>query len=112
MSDVNLEGLIASCVALETEDFVQLINALESERRARAAELRRAAEKQANLLLAGKVTSAPKATRGPNRTKRVLPPKYRHPETGETWTGFGAYPRWVADYLNNGGRLPDILIKD
>lgn len=26
-----------------------------------------------------------------------VPPKYRHPETGETWTGRGKPPKWIQD---------------
>ncbi|HEY0294751.1 MAG TPA: H-NS histone family protein [Bordetella sp.] len=26
-----------------------------------------------------------------------LPPKYRHPETGETWSGRGKTPRWLRE---------------
>lgn len=34
----------------------------------------------------------------------TVKPKYRHPETGETWTGRGKPPKWIAgknkdDYL-------------
>lgn len=29
--------------------------------------------------------------------KRVVPPKYRHPETKAEWTGRGKAPRWVTD---------------
>ena len=28
--------------------------------------------------------------------KRPVAPKYRHPETGETWSGRGKPPRWLA----------------
>lgn len=37
------------------------------------------------------------ATRKTTAPKRVVPPKYRHPETGATWTGRGKAPRWVSD---------------
>jgi len=30
-------------------------------------------------------------------TKRVVAPKYRHPETQATWTGRGKAPRWITD---------------
>lgn len=30
-------------------------------------------------------------------TKRVIAPKYRHPETQATWTGRGKAPRWITD---------------
>lgn len=29
--------------------------------------------------------------------KRVIPPKYRHPDTQAEWTGRGKPPRWITD---------------
>lgn len=29
-------------------------------------------------------------------SKRPVAPKYRHPKTGETWSGRGKAPRWLA----------------
>lgn len=29
--------------------------------------------------------------------KRVIAPKYRHPDTQATWTGRGKPPRWISD---------------
>jgi len=29
--------------------------------------------------------------------KKVVVPKYRHPQTGATWTGRGKPPRWLTD---------------
>jgi len=29
--------------------------------------------------------------------KQVIAPKYRHPQSGATWTGRGKPPRWVSD---------------
>jgi DNA-binding protein H-NS len=38
-------------------------------------------------------------------------PKYKNPANGaETWTGRGRQPRWVADALNGGKSLDDLLI--
>lgn len=39
-----------------------------------------------------------------------LAPKYRHPATGETWTGRGMAPKWVQVYVARGGRLDDLLL--
>lgn len=40
-----------------------------------------------------------------------LEPKYRHPETGETWAGRGVYPTWMVKYLKKrGAKLEDLLI--
>lgn len=43
---------------------------------------------------------------------RKVAPKYRHPETGETWTGRGMQPRWVREYLEQGGDLESLRIDE
>ncbi|MGU7770052.1 H-NS histone family protein [Burkholderia sp. MR1-5-21] len=40
------------------------------------------------------------------KTKRPLPPKYRNPKTGETWSGRGRAPAWL------GKNRARFLIKD
>jgi DNA-binding protein H-NS len=40
------------------------------------------------------IKSAVPATGKP--PKKPVPPKFRHPETGETWTGRGKTPRWIS----------------
>lgn len=43
--------------------------------------------------------------------KVQIPAKYRNPENvAETWTGRGAKPRWVRDYLDEGNDLDSIRI--
>ncbi|HEX7386830.1 MAG TPA: H-NS histone family protein [Castellaniella sp.] len=44
-------------------------------------------------------------------TKRVIPPKYRHPDTGATWTGRGKPPRWVSDAEAAGTPRTSFLIQ-
>ena len=51
---------------------------------------------------AAKTASAP---------KRVIAPKYRHPETGATWTGRGKAPRWVSDAEAAGTPRTSFLIQ-
>ncbi|SHG91465.1 H-NS histone family protein [Pollutimonas bauzanensis] len=43
--------------------------------------------------------------------KRPVPPKYRHPQTGATWTGRGKAPRWVTAAEAEGQNRADFLIK-
>lgn len=43
--------------------------------------------------------------RGSPRKGITLPPKYRDPESGATWTGRGIRPRWLADGLKSGKPL-------
>lgn len=35
---------------------------------------------------------------------------YRHPETGQTWSGRGRRPEWVKQHLENGGDLRDLAV--
>lgn len=43
--------------------------------------------------------------------KRVIPPKYRDPATGATWTGRGKAPRWMADAEASGVARDTFLIE-
>jgi DNA-binding protein H-NS len=61
-----------------------------------------------------KKTSKPttSASRKPAASaKRVVPPKYRHPETHAEWTGRGKPPRWVSDAEAAGTPREAFLIK-
>ncbi len=42
---------------------------------------------------------------------RQVAPKYRHPETNETWTGRGKAPRWLAAAEAQGQSREEFLIK-
>lgn len=39
-----------------------------------------------------------------------LPPKYRHPVTGEAWDGTGSQPQWLREALTKGGYLVEELL--
>jgi DNA-binding protein H-NS len=39
-----------------------------------------------------------------------VPPKYRHPKTGETWSGRGAIAGWLTREIEVGRKLEDFLI--
>ena len=44
--------------------------------------------------------------RGPSAAKGAkVAPKYRHPHTGQTWSGRGKQPRWLADAIAAGQSL-------
>lgn len=45
----------------------------------------------------------------PQRGKKV-PPKYKDPKTGKSWTGRGATPVWMRDYEKAGKKRDDFLI--
>lgn len=43
--------------------------------------------------------------------KPPVPVKFRHPETGETWTGRGLKPKWLTQALDEGKSLEDFAIQ-
>lgn len=56
-------------------------------------------------------------TRGPAKTtakktavRAPVPPKYRNPETGATWSGRGKPPRWISDAESEGKSRDSFLI--
>ncbi|MNX91908.1 H-NS histone family protein [compost metagenome] len=50
--------------------------------------------------------------RAANAAKRAVAPKYRHPQTGETWSGRGKAPRWLAAEEAAGATRESFLIKE
>ena len=59
---------------------------------------------------AGRTATAPRKTAAAG--KRVIAPKYRHPETQATWTGRGKAPRWITDAEAAGTPRDSFLIAD
>ena len=68
-------------------------------------------ELQSLLSQLGGVFSAkgPKAARG---SRGKVAAKYRHPVTGETWSGRGGTVRWLANEIEAGKKKEDFLIGD
>ena len=44
------------------------------------------------------------------KTSGKVAPKYRHPGTGETWTGRGLQPKWLKAELSTGRRLEEFAL--
>ena len=53
--------------------------------------------------------SASRRGAGPNSGVKVAP-KFRHPSTGQTWSGRGLKPTWLAAALADGKRMEDFAI--
>ena len=41
---------------------------------------------------------------------RKVAPKYRNPETGETWSGRGLQPKWLKAALEDGRKITDFAL--
>jgi DNA-binding protein H-NS len=59
-----------------------------------------------DLMARGRIGRRLSATKG-----RKVAPKYRDSQTGQTWAGRGARPRWLLARLKAGKKLDDFLIK-
>ena len=59
--------------------------------------------------IVGKASSAPRPTTSSSSGKKVAP-KYRNPDTGETWTGRGLQPNWLKGALASGKKLSDFTL--
>lgn len=45
------------------------------------------------------------------KEKGTVAVKYRHPEKADlTWTGRGRQPKWIAEYLAQGGTLAQVTV--
>jgi DNA-binding protein H-NS len=102
----NLADLIAQKAALEKQ-------ITEARREARAGAIAQIKSLMAEhgLTLADLGGKAPaSAPAGGSRKGSKVPPKYRDPDTGTTWSGRGLQPKWLKAALANGRKLSDFAL--
>jgi DNA-binding protein H-NS len=60
----------------------------------------------------GRKSLANKTAKKPGKTDKrsIVAPKYRNASTGDTWTGRGKQPKWLAAALKSGKKLEDFKI--
>jgi len=103
----TLQELLAQKAALEKQ-----IAETQRQERAEAIAKVRALMAEYGLTAAditGKAATAPARSPSASSGKKVAP-KYRNPETGETWTGRGLQPNWLKTAVANGKQLSDFAI--
>lgn len=61
--------------------------------------------------LGGAAGKAPKAKKASGDNRAAVAPKYRDNATGDTWTGRGKAPKWLAAKLAAGATKEQFLIK-
>lgn len=102
----TLKDLIAQQAALDR----QIAEAMKSARTEAIAQIRTLMT-QNGLTAADLVAPAGGRANGASTDSRAkVAPKYRHPETGATWTGRGLKPRWLAEQLASGKQMSDFAI--
>ena len=98
---------LQSMTALKSMSIEKLIN-LKSDVEAmlaqKVSEQRHSLQQELSKL--GGYTGSKKGRSGPRGT---VPPKYRHPETGETWSGRGLKPRWLTAAMKSGKSLEETV---
>ncbi len=104
MASPSLNELLAQKAALE-----QQIIDLQREARSQAIAQVRALMNQHGLTLADIGGRAPSPAPRKADGERVAP-KFRHPATGETWSGRGLQPKWLKAALAGGAQLDDFRI--
>ncbi len=58
-----------------------------------------------------RVAKTTKKRKGRKGKRAKVAPKYQNPaDPKQTWTGRGRQPVWVREYIENGGKLEDLLI--
>ena len=60
----------------------------------------------------GEVFGAPAAAKGRTSSAKgtKVAAKYRHPETGQTWSGRGILPKWMTEEIAKGRKREDFAI--
>jgi DNA-binding protein H-NS len=91
--------------SMTIEKLVKLKSDVEATLAQKVSEERRALEQELSKL--GGYTAGKKAKGAP---RGAVAPKYRDPETGETWAGRGLKPRWLTAEMKSGKSLEAFAI--
>jgi DNA-binding protein H-NS len=92
----SLEKQIAETQRQERTDAIAKVKSLMAEYGLTAADI------------AGKPAAAPRNSGG--TTGRKVAPKYRNPQTGETWSGRGLQPNWLKNALAAGHKIEEFSV--
>jgi DNA-binding protein H-NS len=110
--------LLATLKGLSIEDLDKVIVAAEQERESKREAGRkalleevRAKAEALGLSLSALLESAADRDRAPSRSTRApVLAKYRHPETGEAWSGRGSAPTWLKHLEEQGRRREEFTV--
>ncbi|UUX94213.1 H-NS histone family protein [Aquabacterium sp. J223] len=90
----SLEKQIAETQRQERTDAIAKVKSLMAEYGLTAADI------------AGKPAAAPRGA----AAGRKVAPKYRNPQTGETWSGRGLQPNWLKNALAAGHKIEEFSV--
>ncbi len=98
-------------------ELVEQANALMREAEALRLDERKGAIEQVKKIMAENdltlqdIGGRGRAASANSASPKPVAPKYRDSATGQTWSGRGKRPRWVAAHIDNGGSLESLAIK-
>jgi DNA-binding protein H-NS len=95
----ELEKQIADTLRAERQSVISQIKSLMSEHGISAADL-----------ASGKSGRQARSASTDSASPRKVAPKYRDPETGETWSGRGLKPKWLAAAIESGRTLEEFAV--
>ncbi|MDQ5897173.1 MAG: hypothetical protein RLZZ592_2989 [Pseudomonadota bacterium] len=99
---------------LQQEEIARSIDAMKSEQRSNVIAEIKALMAQHNLTPADlEASTRPSRAGGEAKVREVskVAVKYRHADTGETWTGRGLKPRWLAAAIESGRSIEEFLVE-
>ncbi len=110
--------LMASLKGLSIQELDGIITAAERERQAKRDAARRTlleemrAKAEALGLSLNALLEGADLDGGPKASRASVRPKYRHPDTGETWSGRGSAPAWLKRMEGEGRSRDEFAIRD
>lgn len=102
----NLQELIRQKEALER----QIEEAKKTNRDEGLAKLREVMEQYGLSLADVSSTTRERRTSTEGKGTGKVAPKYKNPETGDTWSGRGLKPKWLTAALGAGKKIEDFAI--
>ena len=100
----TLQELLAQKAAIEKQ-------IIETQRQERADAIARVRALMAEYGLSAADIVGKAAAPPPRKPEgRKVEPKYRNPETGETWSGRGLQPKWLRAALADGKKITDFAL--
>lgn len=113
----SVDEIIRISHDLDYEDVRSAITELEKVSRAKEKEAKKRAREELKATAAkygmtlDELLDTGTGSRGKGATGGKLPPKFRHPETGKTWSGRGRRPKWIEAWEEQGGHIEELRIE-
>src|SRR5258708_24407242 len=113
--DSNVRAKKFGFEAMSVDDLWSLHERISAVLSRRIKAEKRELEKRLGILSRGLASQASNSSELGVRARRKYPlilPKYRNPQTSETWSGRGKRPRWLTAAMKSGRKIEEFRIRD